>query len=49
MTDRTGIFEGDNPFQIARAWMAEAEAHTFYLESRESYLYSRQTDLRAHE
>ena len=26
MTDRTGIFEGDNPFQIARAWMAEAEA-----------------------
>ena len=26
MTDRTGIFEGDNPFHIARTWMAEAEA-----------------------
>ncbi|MGA1614941.1 MAG: pyridoxamine 5'-phosphate oxidase, partial [Lutimaribacter sp.] len=26
MTDRTGIFEGENPFHIARAWMAEAEA-----------------------
>ncbi len=24
MTDRTGIFEGDDPFAIARDWMAEA-------------------------
>ena len=24
MTDRTGIFAGDNPFEIARSWMAEA-------------------------
>lgn len=24
--DRTGIFAGDDPFQIAKAWMAEAEA-----------------------
>lgn len=24
--DRTGIFSGDDPFQIARAWLAEAEA-----------------------
>ncbi|MCR9127778.1 MAG: pyridoxamine 5'-phosphate oxidase [Rhodobacteraceae bacterium] len=26
MSDRTGIFAGDDPFAIARAWMAEAEA-----------------------
>lgn len=25
MTDRTGIFAGDDPFDIARAWLAEAE------------------------
>lgn len=25
MSDRTGIFEGDDPFQIARQWVAEAE------------------------
>ncbi len=25
MTDRTGIFAGDDPFAIARAWMKEAE------------------------
>lgn len=25
MTDRSGIFAGDNPFQIARDWLAEAE------------------------
>ncbi|MCV2875483.1 pyridoxamine 5'-phosphate oxidase [Rhodobacteraceae bacterium XHP0102] len=25
MTDRTGLFAGDDPFAIARAWMAEAE------------------------
>jgi len=25
MTDRTGIFAGDDPFQIARDWLAEAE------------------------
>lgn len=25
MTDRTGIFAGDDPFQIARRWLAEAE------------------------
>ena len=25
MTDRSGIFAGDNPFEIVRAWMAEAE------------------------
>lgn len=25
--DRSGIFEGDDPFAIARAWMAEAQAH----------------------
>ncbi len=25
MTDRKGIFAGDNPFAIARAWMKEAE------------------------
>lgn len=24
MTDRTGIFAGDDPFEIARAWLAEA-------------------------
>lgn len=24
--DRTGIFAGDDPFEIARAWLAEAEA-----------------------
>lgn len=26
MADRTGIFAGDDPFEIARAWMKEAEA-----------------------
>ncbi len=26
MSDRTGIFEGDDPFAIARRWLAEAEA-----------------------
>ena len=26
MSDRTGIFSGDDPFQIARDWLAEAEA-----------------------
>ena len=26
MTDRTGIFAGDDPFEITRRWMAEAEA-----------------------
>lgn len=26
MTDRSGIFAGDNPFQIARDWLAEAVA-----------------------
>lgn len=26
MSDRTGIFAGDNPFQIVRNWLAEAEA-----------------------
>lgn len=26
MTDRTGIFEGEDPFEIARRWLAEAEA-----------------------
>lgn len=26
MSDRTGIFAGDDPFSIARAWLAEAEA-----------------------
>jgi len=26
MSDRSGIFAGDNPFEIARAWLAEAEA-----------------------
>jgi pyridoxamine 5'-phosphate oxidase len=26
MTDRTGIFAGDDPFAIIRAWLAEAEA-----------------------
>lgn len=26
MSDRGGIFAGDNPFEIARAWLAEAEA-----------------------
>ena len=25
MSDRTGIFAGDDPFVIARAWLAEAE------------------------
>ncbi|MDP5307068.1 pyridoxamine 5'-phosphate oxidase [Paracoccus spongiarum] len=25
MSDRSGIFEGDDPFAIARAWLAEAE------------------------
>ncbi|MDO6584546.1 pyridoxamine 5'-phosphate oxidase [Salipiger sp. 1_MG-2023] len=26
MSDRTGIFAGDDPFAIARSWLAEAEA-----------------------
>lgn len=26
MSDRTGIFAGDDPFQLARAWLKEAEA-----------------------
>ncbi len=26
MSDRTGIFAGDDPFQIVRAWLREAEA-----------------------
>ncbi|MFP7673145.1 pyridoxamine 5'-phosphate oxidase [Marivita sp. S0852] len=26
MTDRTGIFAGDNPFEIARSWLKDAEA-----------------------
>lgn len=26
MSDRSGIFAGDNPFQIVRSWLAEAEA-----------------------
>ncbi|WP_372884323.1 pyridoxamine 5'-phosphate oxidase [Shimia sp.] len=26
MSDRTGIFAGDDPFEIARQWLAEAEA-----------------------
>ncbi len=26
MSDRDGIFAGDNPFEIARAWLVEAEA-----------------------
>lgn len=26
MTDRSGIFAGDDPFAIARAWLSEAEA-----------------------
>ncbi len=26
MTDRSGIFSGDNPFEIARRWLSEAEA-----------------------
>lgn len=26
MTDRTGIFAGDDPFAIARAWLSEAES-----------------------
>lgn len=26
MSDRTGLFAGDNPFDLARAWLAEAEA-----------------------
>ena len=25
MSDRNGIFAGDDPFAIARAWLAEAE------------------------
>jgi pyridoxamine 5'-phosphate oxidase len=25
MSDRTGIFAGDNPFEIARSWLSEAE------------------------
>lgn len=25
MSDRTGIFAGDNPFEIAKAWLSEAE------------------------
>lgn len=27
MADRTGIFAGDDPFALARAWLLEAEAH----------------------
>ena len=27
MADREGIFSGDDPFAIARAWLAEAEVH----------------------
>ena len=27
MGERSGIFAGDNPFDIARAWLAEAERH----------------------
>ena len=26
MSNRTGIFAGDDPFQIVRTWLAEAEA-----------------------
>ena len=26
MTDRAGLFAGDNPFEIARTWLAHAEA-----------------------
>ncbi|WP_375172827.1 pyridoxamine 5'-phosphate oxidase [Pseudooceanicola sp.] len=26
MTDRSGLFAGDDPFAVARAWLAEAEA-----------------------
>lgn len=26
MSDRTGIFAGDDPFEIARRWLSEAEA-----------------------
>ncbi len=26
MSDRSGIFAGDDPFAIARSWLAEAEA-----------------------
>lgn len=26
MTDRTGIFAGDDPFQLAQSWLTEAEA-----------------------
>ncbi len=26
MSDRTGIFAGDDPFEIARSWLAEAES-----------------------
>ncbi len=26
MSDRTGVFAGDDPFEIARRWLAEAEA-----------------------
>lgn len=26
MSDRSGLFEGDDPFAIARSWLAEAEA-----------------------
>lgn len=26
MSDRTGLFAGDNPFEIARHWLSEAEA-----------------------
>ncbi|MFB1025050.1 MAG: pyridoxamine 5'-phosphate oxidase, partial [Octadecabacter sp.] len=25
MTDRSGLFAGDNPFDIVRAWLAEAQ------------------------
>jgi pyridoxamine 5'-phosphate oxidase len=27
MTDREGIFAGDNPFELARQWLSEAESH----------------------
>lgn len=27
MSDRSGIFAGDDPFEIARAWLREAEAN----------------------
>lgn len=30
MSDRTGIFAGDDPFEIARRWLSEAEASEIY-------------------